>query len=139
MSGSSKLEKDFVKICNTIGAQIRGKILLVEASLKKTDFRPKAAKALVEAKELSDKHGIPFISKVAMIGNHAIPLDNNYVPNSYFDKFSDLNPEVVSKLTQVASYALSRQKDDPYGDEDWDESEDNEEDWDESEGSEEEY
>lgn len=120
----TKLEKEFDKALANFGAIINSKVNLANKALEDKSAHPAGARALVEASALADKHGIPFHSEVVAIGNYVMKTANNYVPESYFAKFQELDPEKVAALTNVASFALSKAVDDEEDDEedDWDDS-----------------
>lgn len=79
--GLTELEKEFSRTVAEVGPKIQ----------KKLD---EASRALDEAVRLSEENGIPFV------GNPT-PLNNNYVPISYDEKFGELDEEFVSDLTDV--------------------------------------
>lgn len=124
---NSELEKEFQESLRTFGVTIQRKLQLANKALVDADAHPAGARALNEACALADEHGIPFHSKVIAIGNHVASLENNYVPDSYFEKFNSLDPNEVQELTSVAAFALSKGTVEDV-DEDWDESEE----WDSS-------
>jgi hypothetical protein len=80
------LEKEFKDLNDTIGKEIDNKI-------------NEASKLLREAVELANKHGLPFYAYVSELGQP-------YVPESFEEKWSDLNKEDVEELTGVSSYDL---------------------------------
>ena len=69
----SEIEKEYKKVFNDIRPKIQEKLDL-------------AVKAMNEAQELADAHGIPFSSQLSFFGN------DSYIPESFADirsKFSD--------------------------------------------------
>lgn len=53
-----------------------------------------AEEALSRAVQLSNENGIPFSSGISFIWQ-------TYIPNSYYDKFLQIDPEYVETLTGV--------------------------------------
>lgn len=82
----SELEKEFNSLVNTVGQTIQDKLNIAE-------------KALAEACELANKHGIPFEASVSQIGQ-------TYVPSSFSGKFGSLDLEKIEELTKVSSWDL---------------------------------
>lgn len=124
---NSDLEKEFQETLHIIGPAINRKLALANKALVDADAHPAGARALNEASELAEEHGIPFHSKVVAIVNHVAPLEYNHVPDSFFEKFGSLDPNKVAELTSVASFALTR----AFSDEEENEDEDGE--WESSE------
>jgi hypothetical protein len=76
------LAKEFAQLCQDVGLQIKVKVA-------------EAQKALREAEEIADKHGVPFRSSIS-------PLSNSYVPGSFSKtKFVKLDQEVVCEIAGV--------------------------------------
>lgn len=78
----SPLAKEFAAHCKSVGEQIEAKL-------------DEAHKALREAEEIAEKHGVPFSSGIS-------PLSNSYVPGGFSKtKFSKLDTEVVCEIAGV--------------------------------------
>jgi hypothetical protein len=76
------LAKEFAQLCQDVGKEIGVKVA-------------EAHKALQEAQEIADKHGVPFRSGIS-------PLNNSYVPGSFGkSKFAQLDHEVVCEIADV--------------------------------------
>lgn len=112
----TSLEKDFDKALATHGVKIQRKLELAHSALNDKSAHPAAARAMKEAIAISDEHGVPFHASVMAVGNYMMPMENNYVPKTYFDTFGGLDPAKVAQLTQVAEFSLS--KEDPAAPED---------------------
>lgn len=112
----TSLEKDFDKALGTHGVKIQRKLDLAHSALSDKSAHPAAARAMKEAIAIADEHGIPFHARVTAVGNYVLPMENNYVPSSYFDTFGGLDPAKVAELTRVAEFSLS--KEEPNGPED---------------------
>lgn len=76
----SELEKTFAKVANDIIPQIEEKLAA-------------AMKLLGEAEELSEEHGVPFYSNIS-------PLGQSFRPESFAEKFSEVDSDVVYDLTE---------------------------------------
>jgi hypothetical protein len=55
-----------------------------------------ASKALDEAVELSEKHGIPFSTSVS-------PLSQSYFPTTFSEKFGDIETDLVDSITGAST------------------------------------
>lgn len=89
---NTELENEFKKLIETVGKQIAAKVA-------------EADRLMDEAIELADEHGIPFYSSgISQLGQA-------YVPNSFTEKFSELDRTLVEELTDVSEYTL----DEAYG------------------------
>jgi len=82
----SQLEAEFLALASTIGEQIKAKVELAE-------------KALAEAIELADKHGIPFHAGISELGQ-------SYVPPTFRGRFESLDRETVAELLDIPEYDL---------------------------------
>ena len=84
----AELELEFKALVESVGEEIEAKL--------------KQAKALVrEAEKLSDKYGIPFFSSVSILGE-------NYIPESFQQKFRALKPEDVADITGVPAEEIAQ-------------------------------
>jgi hypothetical protein len=79
MTEADSIEKEFEELVNAHKDEIDAKVR-------------EASKALSEAVELSEKYGIPFRPSISF-------LRNSYFPESFDEKFSELDSEIVSDLT----------------------------------------
>jgi hypothetical protein len=67
--------------------------LAVPEAMEKIDHKIAiASKALSEACEISEKYGIPFSSYISF-------LSQGYKPESFEEKYGDVNGDIVSSLT----------------------------------------
>lgn len=78
-----QLEAEFKHLAESIGKQIAAKI-------------KQAEKALAEAKDLSDKFGVPFSTSLTDEGYQSV-----HVPDSYEEKFVDLNNQTVADILGI--------------------------------------
>lgn len=124
------LEQTFQKALDEAGKSIKENLVIAKSALKDKDPKnvKKALKALSEAQKLSDKSGIPYQSEVVALGaKSVIGMVNHHVPESYFKLFGTLDPKKVSKLVNVAPYALGWKDPnvvrDEYPDDEYDEDE----------------
>jgi|SRR5579859_6692601 len=82
MDFESPLAKEFSALCEDVQEKINLKL-------------NEASKALEEAQEIADKHGVPFGSQIS-------PISNHYVPKNFGKtKFSKLDLEVVKEISGV--------------------------------------
>jgi len=81
----SNLEEEFKALVESVGKEIDKKV-------------QESAEALNEACRLAEQHGIPFYSSVSHISQ-------NYVPNSFPDKFGHIDPDFVQAVTEVYNTA----------------------------------
>lgn len=105
---SKKLETAFADALKKHGALINANLKIASDAVSSPGKHANGVKALAEATALADKSGIPFYTNVVAIGSYLMPTANQYVPNSYFEKYKDLDPKIVSRLTQVADFALKK-------------------------------
>jgi hypothetical protein len=76
------LAKEFAQHCTDIGKLIDAKVDV-------------ARKALKEATDLAEKHGVPFRAGIS-------PLSNTYMPASFsYSKFAKLDQEVICEIAEV--------------------------------------
>ena len=79
----TKLEKEFEKVANDVGAQIQAKL-------------SQASVLIAEAQDLAEKHGIPFYAEVS-------PLSQSYWASSFEEKWPGLDMRFVSDVTEAYS------------------------------------
>lgn len=79
MTENDSIEKEFEDLVNAHKAEIQAKVT-------------EASKVLDEAVALSEKYGIPFYAQVSF-------LSQSYTPDSYYEKFGDLDKDTVNDLT----------------------------------------
>jgi hypothetical protein len=78
----SPLAKEFQKLCDDVGAQIKAHVKASSEELRK-------------AISLSEKYGVPFRPNISFLGN-------SYMPDSFLNsKFNKLDHEVVSEIAGV--------------------------------------
>lgn len=77
----NSLEEEFIRLVNDHKAEIDAKV-------------KEASTALDKAVKLSNQYGIPFRPEISF-------LRNSYYPRSFYDKFSDLDRDVVSDITSA--------------------------------------
>lgn len=105
----TKLEKTFEKALKQYGGQIAAKVKVAQDAAGNPATHAEGVRALSDATAIADANGIPFVSGVIAIGDHYLmAAENQYVPDTYFSKFKGLNADVVSEMTKVAGFALSK-------------------------------
>jgi hypothetical protein len=104
----TKLEKTFEKALKQYGTEIATKLKVAQDAVGNPAAHAEGAKALGEATAIADANGIPFISEVVAIGNYLMASANQYVPDSYFSKYKDLDSTKVAQMTNVANFALDK-------------------------------
>lgn len=119
----SKLEQTFEKALRQYGGQIAAKVKIAQDAVGNPSAHAEGAKALGEATAIADANGIPFSSGVIAIGNYLMPSENQYVPDTYFSKFKDLDAAKVAEMTKVADFALTKYTVPKGFDDDYDEEE----------------
>jgi len=82
-----KLEKEFESLADTVGVEIQSKI-------------DEAERLIAEACALADESGLPFFTNVSVVGQP-------YVPETFQNKWRDLDRDFVANLTEVATSDLS--------------------------------
>lgn len=85
-TSDGRLENEFEELVSTIGEEIHAKVKQAEG-------------LLYEACALADKHGIPFFTNVSLLGQP-------YVPESFKNKWKELDHDFVTNVTEVAGYDL---------------------------------
>lgn len=78
---SKTLEDEFLKIVNEHKDEIQAKL-------------KEASAALSAAVDLAEKYGVPFYSNISF-------LSQSYTPTSYYEKFPELERDVVGDLIDV--------------------------------------
>ena len=86
---SDQLEKEFNSLFNSFGKEIEAKV-------------KQAEKLMNEAIEIADRYGIPFSADIFA------SMRGWYVPETYGDRFGQLDKDLVMDLTDVSSYRLGR-------------------------------
>lgn len=86
---SDQLEKEFNTLFNSFGQEIEDKV-------------QQAEKLMNEAIEIADRYGIPFSA------NMFSSMRGWYVPETFADRFSALDKEMVMELTDISTYRLGR-------------------------------
>lgn len=87
MKDKEELEKEFKDTFEQHSQEIELKLAAAE-------------KALDEARELSEKHGIPFDTTISY-------LYNQYVPNSMKQKFPEIDLEFVKEISDIEYFGTS--------------------------------
>lgn len=82
-----QLEAEFLALSSTIGEEIKRKV-------------EQAVRCINEARELADRHGIPFYSRVSELGQA-------YVPNLFADRFDSLDKKTVGSLLDMRTWDLN--------------------------------
>ncbi len=94
------LEKEFEKLVNEVGATIKRKLQIAERAYR-------------DAKDLADENGIPF--KVNLF-QYEDGVENEYTPTLFFERYSSLDIDKVSRLTGVHTDYLTNHNANAYDD-----------------------
>lgn len=108
LAGQCSKEQPFDKAFKQCSQLIAAKVKIAQDAVNSPSTHADGARALGEAIAIADTHGVPFTSSVIAIGNYLMASEMQYVPDSYFSLFKDLDPASVEKLTNVTAFALSK-------------------------------